>query len=72
MKVADSFKGRPIYEKSRECCLMITKQLVIFIASTNVPNSIIENADFRDFVKILDSRYPVPGRTLIAVQTSVQ
>ena len=66
LTVVESLKGRPSYDRSSERYLKVTKQLAIFIGSTNVPNSIVENPEFRAFVKILDSRYPVPGRTLIS------
>ena len=59
-------KGRPSYDRSSEHYLKITKKLAIFIGSTKVPNNIIGNPGFRAFVKILDSRYPAPGRTLIS------
>ena len=37
----------------------------MFIGSTNISNSIVENEEFWLLVKVLDSRYPMPGRTLI-------
>ena len=45
--------------------MRITKSPAIFIGSTNVPNSIVENAEFKSFVNVLNSPYPMPGRTLI-------
>ena len=65
LTVAESFKGKPVYPTTSERYLTITKQLAIFIGSTNVPNSIVENEAFKSFVKSLDSRYPVPGRAVI-------
>ena len=65
LSVVESFKGRSKYDKSSPRYLQITKALAIFIGSTNVANSIIENDEFRSLVKVLDSRYPMPGRTLI-------
>ena len=63
--VIESFKGKSQYDKSSQRYLHITKQLAIFIGSTNVPNSIVEDAEFRSLIKVLDSRYPMPSRTLI-------
>ena len=66
LSVVESFKGRSKYDKSSSRYLQITKALAIFIGSTNVANSIVENDEFRSLVKVLDSRYPMPGRALIS------
>ena len=66
LTVAESLKGKSMYDKTSDRYLMITKQLTIFIGSSNVPNSIVENEEFKSFIKTLDSRYPVPGRALIS------
>ena len=39
--------------------------MAVFIGSCNVPNSIVENAEFKSLIQVLDSRYPLPGRRLI-------
>ena len=63
--VKESFKGKSPYDRDSERYMRITKSLAIFIGSTNAPNSIVENAEFKSFVNVLDSQYPMPGRTLI-------
>ena len=40
--------------------------MAIFIGSTNVPISLVENMEFQSLLEAIDPRYPVPGRTLIA------
>ena len=47
---------------------MITQKLAIFIASSSVPNSIVENEEFRSLILTLDPQYQVPSRTLISVE----
>ena len=47
----ESIKGRRQYEKY----LSVAKQLAVFVASTNVPNSIVDNEEFWSFVKVLES-----------------
>ena len=46
----------------------ITEKLVIFVASSSVPNSIVENDEFRSLLLTLDTRYQVPSRTLNIVE----
>lgn len=65
LSLAESFKGKSPYDKKSERYLTITKHVAIFIGSSNVPNSIVENAEFKSLIEVLDSRYPLPGRTLI-------
>ena len=43
----------------------IIHKLAVFIGSTNVPNSIVGNAEFRLLLEAIDPQYPVPGRMLI-------
>ena len=63
--VIESFKGKSQYDKSSQRYLHITKQLAISIGSSNVSHSIVEDAEFRSLIKVLDSRYPIPSRTLL-------
>lgn len=42
------------------------KQHAIFVGSTNIPNSIVDNPEFRSVVNVLNSQYPVAGRMLIS------
>lgn len=46
----------------------VTCSLAIFIAAGNVANTVVECEEFRDLVKELDERYPIPGRTAIGTQ----
>lgn len=66
LSIAESLKIKTSYDKNSQRYLNLTKHLAIFIGSTSIPNSIVENLEFRSFVKALDCRYPAPGRTLIA------
>ena len=59
---AESFREKSPYDKHSERYLTITKHI---FCSTNVPNSIVENAEFKSLIKVLDGRYPLPGKTLI-------
>lgn len=38
----------------------------MLIGSTNVPNSIINNTEFRSLIKVLGSKYLPPGITLMS------
>ena len=40
----------------------ITKELAIFLGSTNTPISIVENDRFKKLIQTLDNRYELPGR----------
>ncbi len=53
------------YDKESERYRFITRKLALFVGGTNVANSIVDNAIFRSLLEGLDSRYQVPGRTLI-------
>ena len=41
----------------------VTWKLAIFVGSSNVANTIVENYEFVDLLEALDPRYPVPSRT---------
>ena len=45
LSLAESFKGKSPYDKKSERYLTIMKHLAVFIG--NVPNSIVENAEFK-------------------------
>ena len=53
------------YDKESRKYRDITRKLAVFIGSCNVPNSLVENEEFRSFVQVLDPRYHVPGRARI-------
>ena len=40
----------------------ITKKMAIFIGSSNVALSLVENVEFRELIYELDLRYQVPSR----------
>ena len=67
LTVSEAFAGkhRQVYDRSSDRYKCITKRLAVFVGSSNTPNSVVENVDFQQFVKSLDSRYPIPGRTLL-------
>ena len=46
---------------------MITRKLAIFIGTSNVPNSLIENLEFRDLLQTANPRYN-QGRSVICQQ----
>ena len=53
------------YDTSSHRCQQLTRKLAIFVGATSVPNSIVENVEFRALLETLDPRYPVPSTTLI-------
>ena len=61
-------KSQRKYEKESLKYQMITENLAMFVASSSVPNSIIENDEFRSLILTLDPRYQVPSRTLISIE----
>ena len=61
-------KSQRKYEKESLKYQMITENLAMFVASSNVPNSIIENDEFRSLILTLDPRYQVASRTLISIE----
>ena len=54
------------YDTSSHRCQLLTRKLAIFVGATSVPNSLVENAEFKALLEALDPRYPVPSRTLIS------
>ena len=65
LTLAESLKSGQTYEKSSRRQTEITKKLAIFVGSSNVAYSIVENLEFRDLLATLDNRYSTPSRTLI-------
>ena len=57
---------RNSYSESLTQYKAITRQLAIFVGSTNIALSIVENPEFRDLLLTLDKRYQVPGRKKIS------
>ena len=51
------------YDKTSNQWQEITRKMAIFIASSSVPNSIVENAEFRLLIEALDPRYQTPSRS---------
>ena len=39
--------------------------VAVFVGSTNTTNNIVNNPEFQSFVKVVDSRYLIPGRMLL-------
>ena len=54
------------YEKTSTQWQDVTRKMALFIASSNVPNSIVENAEFQLLIESLDPRYQMPGRARMA------
>ena len=66
LTLAESLKTKSLYSKDSDRYRKISKKLAIFIGSTNVSNSVVENLEFKDLLHTLDSRYQVPSRPAIA------
>ena len=70
---AETFRTRRLhgdvkYAKESLQNKSITHKLATFVAIANVPNSIIDNEEFRELLTELDDHYVVPGRTLIGTE----
>ena len=65
LTLAESLKSKSTYNKESDHYRQISRKLAIFIGSTNVATSIVENLEFKDFLHTMDSRYTVPGRVAI-------
>ena len=61
----ESFTRQAVYSKDSERYKLITRKLTIFVSSSTVANCLVENLEFKDLVRALDPRYPVPGRRSI-------
>ena len=62
LTLAETFKYRSAYSKDSHRHCLISKKLAIFIGSSNVPNSVVQNLEFKDLLYTVDSRYTIPGR----------
>ena len=58
----ESFTRQTVYSKDSKRYKLITRKLAIFVGSSTVANRLVENLEFKDLVRALDPRYPVPGR----------
>ena len=56
---------KPEYDRGSDRYKIITKKLAVFVGATNMPNSIVENPEFRALLKARDPRYPLPGRAAV-------
>ena len=63
--IGEVLKSKKKYEKGSMQYQLITRKLAIFIASSNAPNSLVENEEFRSLIQTLDYRYDVPPRAQI-------
>ena len=63
----ESLQMKPKYDRGgdRYVYKIITKRLAVFVGATNMPNSIVENPEFRALLKACDPRYPLPERAAV-------
>ena len=54
------------YKKESDRYQEITRKLAIFVAGSNIANSIVESAEFRDLLNTLNGRYKMPQRAVIS------
>ena len=66
LTLAESLKSKTLYKKDSDKYRGISRKLAIFIASSNVSNSVVENLEFRDLLHTMDSRYQMPSRSAIS------
>ena len=60
-----SFNRHTVYPKDSNQYKAITRKLAIFVGSSSVANSIVENLEFVDLLNTINPRYSVPGRAAI-------
>ena len=65
LTLAQSLQSGCAYDKSNHKYKAITRKLAIFVGTTSVPNSIVENLAFKDLLHTADPRYKVPSRTVV-------
>ena len=65
LTIHEAVQGGRKYSVDSEKHKLINKHLAIFIGSTDVLISLVENEEFKKFTQVLDSRYEMPGRTKI-------
>ena len=54
LTLSQSLSSGKYYKKDY---LMITRKLAVFVGSSNIANRVVETAEFRDLLHMLDSRY---------------
>ena len=54
------------YPKDSKKQLAITKKLAVFVGATNVPLSVVDGSEFRDFLTEMNEQYDIPGRKKVA------
>ena len=55
-------KSHMTYDKSSRKYKVITKKLAVFIGTSNVATSLVDNLEFRELLLELDKQYVPPGR----------
>lgn len=60
-----SLESKKKYDSSSERQKQISKKLVVFLACTGVPYSLIERDEFKALIAELDCRYSVPSRSMV-------
>ena len=58
----ETLSRHTVYSKDSDRYRVITKELAIFIGTSNVANRIVENLEFKDLLQALDPRHPVPSK----------
>ena len=66
MSIESSLLGARPYDKGTVQYQNISRKLAIFIGTSNVPNSLVSNTEFRDFVEELNPKYDIPGRAAMS------
>ena len=66
LTLAESFQSKSVYSKDSVRYRLICRKLAIFIGSTNIANSIVENIEFKDLLHAMDARFSMPGRSAIS------
>lgn len=61
--IESCFLSKKPYDSSSAHYHSISRKLSILIGTSNLPNSLVTNVEFQDFVNELNPRYIVPGRT---------
>ena len=62
-RTLDDVMKKTAYQKDSKKYKAVTRKLAICVATTNMPNRITDNEEFRDFVQELDPRYSsIPRR----------
>ena len=57
--LVQSLQSGSTYAKTHHRFMAITRKLAIFVRTTNVPNSIVENLAFKDLLNTADPKYIV-------------